>query len=100
MHVVAGPGVPPTDGRAAVAAPADDPELLERTKHVRLKGEPMMGFYARIGLGAAQIMQMSKSEITRFVETVEKNREDTERPAKSDLEFAPKSVPPRFIITP
>ncbi len=48
----------------------DDAELLEKTKHVRLKNEVMGQFHARVGLGAAQILSMTKDEIAHFVAVV------------------------------
>lgn len=86
MRSVTGP-LPVLAGAAAkgtlngVPRPAprgDDPELLERTKHVRRKNERLGQFFARIGLGAAQIRNMTKDEISRFCEIVENNNSETE----------------------
>jgi hypothetical protein len=77
LKVVAGPVQGPVDNRAPRPVAGEDSELLEKTKHVRLKGERMMQFYARVGLGAAQIRTMSFDEITRFCDVAEETLEQT-----------------------
>ena len=48
----------------------EEPILLAKTKHVRGKKETMGQFYARVGLGKAQILAMSKNEIAHFCDVV------------------------------
>ncbi len=95
MQVVGGSALPPRDGRPAmrVGGVEADSELLEKTKHVRRKGELMMQFFARTGCGAWQIRTSSKSEIAHFCETAQQNEE----PIPSTL-FEAKRVPPKFIL--
>jgi hypothetical protein len=86
MRSVTGP-LPVLAGAAAkgtlngVPRPAprgEDPQLLERTKHVRRKNERMGRFYARVGLGAAQILAMTPDEISRFCEIAEENNSEVD----------------------
>jgi hypothetical protein len=79
MPVSAGPVQATREGRPFLKAIGDDAELLARTEHVRSKKEPMMSFYARVGLGPTQIRTMSKSEISKFVETIS-THEDVKPP--------------------
>src|SRR5579872_2853187 len=65
--------VPKSRNGKPVRWAGEDPELLERTKHVRLKGERMSQFFSRVGLGAAQIRTMSAVEISRFVDVASQN---------------------------
>jgi|HubBroStandDraft_6_1064221.scaffolds.fasta_scaffold01095_10 hypothetical protein len=75
LVVIAGPALGTREGKPGPKMVGDDKELLDRTAHVRSKNEPMNSFYARIGLGPNQIRVMSKSEISKFVETVSANED-------------------------
>src|SRR5690349_15181264 len=70
MPVVSGTPAKPAEGVAARPSVGDDEQLLAKTSHVRKPNERMMEFYARTGLGPAQILSYSRDEIARFVETV------------------------------
>lgn len=75
MTVVGGPTTGPQDNLVMRPVAPQDQELLDRTSHVRLKGEKLLQFYARVGLGPAQIRTMSRAEIKRFVDIAEENAE-------------------------
>jgi len=92
MKVLAGPTAGPQDNQIPRPVAGEDQELLERTKHVRLKGERMMQFYARVGLGAAQIRNMSFDEITRFCDVAEENLEQIPKV------FEPRPTPRKIKI--
>jgi hypothetical protein len=121
MRVVAGPVPKGTRNGRPVTVVGDDEDLLRRTAHVRLKHETTMNpFYARVGLGAAEIRKMSKSEISHFVEIATANTEvescfkfqQVEEPKRDLLgrildrilvgkrpAFEPEPQPPTFILT-
>lgn len=92
MVITAGPTPGTREGKPGPKVLGDDKELLDRTAHVRSKNEPMNSFYARVGLGPNQILTMSKSEITKFCETVSAN-EDVQPPTSS---FRP--LPQKFVL--
>jgi hypothetical protein len=97
MTVLAGQPLPPRDGKPGQQAAAEDGVLLERTAHVRKPKETMLEFFARVGLGSAQIRSMDKGEITRFVKVAMDSAQDRET---IDVKFfEPKAVPPRFVLT-
>jgi hypothetical protein len=95
MRVVAGPVQGPVDNRSPRPSAGESQELLDRTEHVRGKKEPMSSFHARTGLGKAQIMEMSREEITRFVAIAEQNA--AEEPGTNY--FAPKSTSKKIRIS-
>lgn len=96
MPVVAGASdAAPVDNRPIRTTVGEDTELLVKTEHVRKKGEKLMQFFARTGLGAAQIRPMSKGEITRFVETVSQH-EPVQAPR--ELTEGPRPRPQRFVL--
>ena len=68
--------------------PNNDPEIIARIKFSMLKGEQLMAWYSRVGLGRSQIMQMSKDQITAFVEQANANQNETDATM-----YAPKPVP-------
>jgi hypothetical protein len=57
-----------------VVDPENDHEVIGRVRHVMVKNEKLMEFYARTGLGRAQILRMSRDEISSFVERAVANR--------------------------
>lgn len=93
LKVVAGPKPAPTDNRITPEVLGDDAELLKRTTHVRLKGERMSQFHARVGLGASQILQMSYSEIKHFCDVAEESAEQLPK------YFEEKPLPKKLRIT-
>jgi hypothetical protein len=74
----------------------EDPEVISRVKHVLLKKEKLMSFYARTGLGKAQIMTMSGVEIARFVETATANSLNEPAPILTVWEASP--LPKKFTF--
>jgi hypothetical protein len=55
--------------------PNEDWGVIGRVKHTFKQGELLSQWYARTGLGRAQLLTMSKDQITRFVATAEENFE-------------------------
>lgn len=51
----------------------DEEEIIVRVRHTMRAGEPLVAWFARVGLGRAQILTMSKSEITAFVAQADAN---------------------------
>ncbi len=51
----------------------NDNEIVKQISHTLLKNETLGGWYSRVGLGRAQILQMSKGEIREFVALVSQN---------------------------
>jgi hypothetical protein len=94
MPVLAGPVQATREGRPFLKAIGDDAELLARTEHVRTKNEPLISFYARVGLGPGQIRVMSKSDISKFVEIVSAN-EDVKPPQAGAFG---RPAPQRFML--
>lgn len=92
LPIIAGANSDTIDNRLRRSYVGEDDELLARTSHVRRRKETMLQFYARVGLGAAQILTMTKSEITHFVSVAEQNE-----PWEPKL-FEPKPLPQRFMI--
>src|SRR5580698_6384592 len=84
-----------TDPKEAQAL-TEDPKVIGRVKHVMKSKEKLMQFYARTGLGKAQIMKMSRWEISAFVERVTKNAANEPGPILSVWEQAP--LPKKFSI--
>jgi hypothetical protein len=95
--VVAGPSYSTPSNGMKWKQLGDDPVLLEKTSHVRRDKEHLGEFYSRIGLGKSQILEMSKSEITRFCETVEKNGSDITIQTQFEV-LQPKVMPRKFLI--
>jgi hypothetical protein len=85
---------PSRDGKPAPKVTGDDPDLLQRTAHVRGPKERMGEFFSRVGLGAAQIRTMSKAEISHFVEVISKNDPGYVRAQ----DFAPRVFPKTFLL--
>jgi hypothetical protein len=52
---------------------AGEDEIVRRVGHTMKRGEQLIQWFARVGLGKAQILSMSKSDITKFVEQAERN---------------------------
>jgi len=94
MPIVGGPSLGAREGKAGPRVVPDDKELLDRTAHVRTKNEPMLSFYARVGLGPTQILAMSKAEISHFVETVSQH-ENVQAPQAGAFG---RPAPQRFLL--
>jgi hypothetical protein len=62
------------------------------------RGERLMEFYARTGLEKSQILTMTKSEISEFVDNVSKNIENQEHVATQRM-FEPRRAQTRYIFT-
>ena len=75
--------------------PNSDPETIERVRHVLRPKEKLLEFFARTGLGKAQVATMTRSQITRFVEQVERNKANE----PSTAHFEPRGVPRTITIT-
>lgn len=81
--------------KMAVADINDDVEVRLRVQHTMRNGGPLVGgeklsqWYARTGLSRAQVLTMTKAEITAFVKAREDNQDDvrepTPQPAYKDL---------------
>jgi hypothetical protein len=97
--VISGQPDKPVDGRPGhrFVGVDVDTELLERTAHVRKPKETMMQFFSRVGLGASQIREMSKDQITHFVEVV--SQQETAVEPTTFITLGPITAPPRFVIT-
>ena len=54
-------------------------DIVRRIAHTMKKGEKLIQWFARVGLGRSQILQMSKSEISAFVEQAERNNSEGPR---------------------
>jgi hypothetical protein len=55
----------------------EDFKVIGKVQHAMRKGEQLMEFYSRTGLGRAQLLVMSKDEISRAVTLAdERNAED------------------------
>ena len=82
-----------------VCDPNEDHAVIGRVQHVMLKNEKLMQFYSRTGLGRAQILQMTRDQITNFVERAETNRRN-EVAMPPPAIAAPQTVPaPRVVDT-
>jgi hypothetical protein len=77
----------PKDGRPAKPYLGDNLELLEKTAHVRRKGETLGQFFSRGGCGKAQILAWSPAQIAAYMKVVEEN-------AKNDPVLVPHSFRP------
>ena len=75
---------------------ADDPLVIDRVRHTMRKGEKMMSWYARTGIGKTQAMTMSRAEITRFVQQAETNR--TQEPLPPPELMEPRRIPARITL--
>ena len=94
--VVSGPPLPsPVDGHAPLRSRGDDEQLLAKTAHVRKKDERLMEFYARTGLGAAQIREMSRKQIEEFVEVAALQEQP---PVPAMLVEGPRPLPRKLFI--
>jgi hypothetical protein len=76
-----------------VADPNEDWGIINLVSHTMKKGEALLAWYARIGLGRGQIVTMSRSEISKFVETVERNSAEEVRPPQASMGIAPDAKP-------
>lgn len=89
-------------GKMKAFDPNDDPAVLHRLRHVLRPDETLMQFHVRTGLGRQQIMTMSKDEIARFIEIVERNSADDVQPPRATISqtYAPGTKPkaPRVVI--
>jgi len=97
MRVLSGPSESGENG--AVPAnnhyPSDDAAIIARIKHTMRPGEKLMQWYARIGLGRAQILAMSAVEIAKFVQASEESArtEGTWKPHAVNIDFnAPRTL--------
>lgn len=100
MPILGGVGLPPVDGRPSRTLIAEDPELLERTRHVRRPHERLMEFWARGGPGPGQLRQMTRSEISAFMRQVELNAKDDVKPPPTFVTPVPKTIATsRFFLT-
>ncbi len=83
-----------------VIDPNTDHAVEHRIKHVLRTNEKLMEFYSRVGLGRAQILSMSKEEISLFVENAERNAADDVKAPVARITFAPGTRPaaPRFLM--
>lgn len=91
-----GPLLDSVTGKLKKFDPNSDDTVLQRIKHVLNRGEALMEFYARTGLSRAQILTMSRDEISLFVEQVESSREDYRPPAIALTQ--PIAVPKKLFI--
>ena len=76
----------------------NDPEIVARVKHILLPGEKLGQFYARLGLGRAQIMTMSRSEISDWVNARMADLETIERRNYFARVFGPKPTPKKLFL--
>jgi hypothetical protein len=89
-----GSPLPTRDGRPVPKVIGDAQDLLDRTAHVRKPKERMMQFFARTGLGAAQIRTMTRDEIAHFVNCVSHN----ERGYGDQAHFEPRVMPKLLLL--
>lgn len=80
-------------GKLQPSNPNDDPAVERRVKHVVKRDETLTEFYARVGLGRAQILSMSRDEIARFAEHAEQNAADGVPAPVSSFAYAPGTKP-------
>lgn len=92
MIVVAGPVEKMRNG-VPVAVTGEDEELLKATRTVRKKGEALMQFYSRTGIGAHQCRTLPRRELERLVSIVEQNEGMKDTP-----DIFPKPTPRRGPI--
>ncbi len=52
-------------------------EIVRRVRHTMKKGEKLIEWFARVGLGRSQIFSMSRSEIEAFAEQADRNNEES-----------------------
>jgi hypothetical protein len=94
MVVVAGPSGPPRNGIAQRRA-EEDPDLLAKVKPFLRKGETIMQWFARTGIGAHQLLTYTHRDLKHLVAVVEGNRaEDT-----GAIEPKRSSIPSKFRVT-
>jgi len=67
----------------------EDPKVRDRIKHVLLKGEKVLQFFARTGLSKSQCLQLSHGQIEDFVKRVTANAKNEPSPLLSVWESAP-----------
>ena len=104
MPTVAGPSQTDMFGTMPANAhyPSDDAEIIRRIQHVLRPGEKLMQFYARVGLGRAQILAMTSVEIAKFVQVSEESAraEGTWKPHTVNIDFnAPRTLTEGARIT-
>jgi hypothetical protein len=104
-------GPPPTDPRqvqgwldmldrwakapkAQAVDPNDDDAFIYKVSHAMKRGEKLMQFVARTGLGRAQALAMSRQEISNFVRQSEANAVNEIAPPGPQV-FQIKPPPPR-----
>jgi len=97
MPLISTTAQPTREGVPGPRVIGDDPELLALTQHVRKPKEPLMSFYARTGIGPAQIRDLSKAELSDRVELARKNAEDDGYNVAASF-FEAKGLPPRLRI--
>ena len=74
----------------------EDAEVIAKVRHTMIKGERLLQWYARVGLGKPQIMNMTKDQIAIFVATAEINRKNETLPSAES--FEPRRPPLRFVM--
>jgi hypothetical protein len=74
----------------------EDQEVIRAVKHTMRKGEKLIQWYARVGLGKSQILRMTKDEISRVVAQAEINRKEEALPPREAYE--PKRIPARITL--
>lgn len=86
---------PKQDG--GYALPVED-EVKRLAGHAMRKGEQAVEFFARTGLGLAQMREMSRSEIVAFAEQADRNTlESGVREPRTSLRLGPPAPPPHFV---
>lgn len=75
-----------------VVDPNEDEDVEKRVRHCLGRGEKLGQFYSRTGLGRAQILAMSRSEISAFVDAAAR-REDTVGSSMFETKPLPSRIP-------
>jgi hypothetical protein len=75
----------------------EDPAIIARVRHTMLPKEKLMSWFARTGIGRAEILAgLSRDEISRRVALAEQNRKN--EPLPPPELFEPKRPPMHFAI--
>ena len=75
----------------------NDHEVISRVKHTMLRGEKLGQWYARTLIGRAEILKMTRDEISNRVAMADRNNANAERPGPQTI-ATPQPAPTRPLV--
>jgi hypothetical protein len=61
----------------------EEPAIIAKVQHTMRKGEKLSEWYARTGCGRAQVLTMTKAELTNFVTVADSSAQDEWKPGNT-----------------